>query len=86
LFLQPFLLGGGAGPSYRREKELASLLIAELMDEDTKTTGGIAEASGGLSRGNTVDKEGPEGFVLSMRGVGRLKKPLGKRCPFTGVA
>jgi len=54
-------------------------LIAELMDEDPKTPRCIAEASGRLGRRETVDEEGPEGFVLPMGGVGGLQEAAGER-------
>ena len=50
-------------------------LIAELMDKDAKAPGCIAEAGGCLGGGETVDEEGPEGFVLPMGGVGGLQEP-----------
>jgi hypothetical protein len=49
--------------------------VAELMDEDPEAPRGITEAGGGLSRGDPLDEEGPQGFVLPMGGVGGLQEP-----------
>ena len=45
------------------------------MDKDPEASRGITEAGGGLSRGDPLNKEGPQGFVLPMGGVGGLQEP-----------
>jgi hypothetical protein len=55
-------------------EEVALELIAEFMDEDTKAAGCVAESPGGFGGWDTVDEEGPEGFVLSVVGVGGLQE------------
>ena len=78
LFPQPLLLAGRSALACGRDEEVAFGLIAELMDEDAKAPRGVAEASGRLGGGETVDEEGPEGFVLSMGGVGGLQEAAGQ--------
>jgi hypothetical protein len=55
-------------------EEVALELIAEFMDEDTKAAGCVAESPGGFGGWDTVDEEGPKGFVLSVVGVGGLQE------------
>ena len=45
------------------------------MHENPEAPRGITEAGGGLSRGDALDEEGPQGFVLPMGGVGGLQEP-----------
>ena len=78
LFPQPLLLAGRPALPRGRDEEVAPGLIAELMDEDPKAPRCVAEASGRLGRGETVDEEGPQGFVLPMGGVGGLQEPAGQ--------
>ena len=70
-----FCLPGGRPSRAVADEEVAFGLIAKLMDEDAKAPGRVAEASGHFGRGETVDEEGPEGFVLPMGGVGGLQEP-----------
>ena len=79
LFPQPFLLAGRSALACGRDEEVAFGLIAELMDEDAKAPRCVAEASGRLGGGETVDEEGPEGFVLPMGGVGGLQEAACQR-------
>jgi hypothetical protein len=72
LLAQPLLLASGPSIARRREEEFAAGLLAELMDENAKAAWSVAEAPGGFGGGETVDEEGPEGFVLSVGGVGWL--------------
>ena len=60
-------------------EEVALELIAEFMDEDTKAARCVAESPGGFGRWEPVDEEGPEGFVLSMVGVGGLQEEASQR-------
>jgi hypothetical protein len=75
LFPQSFLLAGWSALPRGRDEEVASGLVAELMDEDPKTPRCIPEPSGRFGRWNTVDEEGPQGLVLSVGGVGWLQEP-----------
>jgi hypothetical protein len=62
----------------RRQKKGAGGLPPKLTDQDAKTAWGIAEAAGGFLGGEFIDKEGAQGFVLAVGGVGRLEKSLGR--------
>ena len=48
------------------------------MDEDAEAPWGVTEATSGLGAGETVDEEGPEGFVLTVGGVGGLEEEAGE--------
>ena len=52
-----FCLPGGR-PLGRGREEIAFGVVAELVDEDAEAPGGVAEASGRLGRGKTLDKKG----------------------------
>ena len=78
LFPQSLLLARRSALACGRDEEVAFGLIAELMDEDPEAPGCVAEPSGGLGRGETVDEEGPQGFVLPMSGVGGLQEAAGQ--------
>src|SRR5262249_1818658 len=63
-------LGCGLGSLGRRQEEGAVGIPTELMDQDAKAAGGVAEAAGGLGTGEAVHEEGAEGLVLAVGGVG----------------
>ena len=75
LLLQPIPLAGWSALPRSRDEEVAPRLVAELMDEDPKTPRCVPEPSGHFGRRNTIDEEGPQGFVLPMGGVGGLQEP-----------
>ena len=72
---QPFLLAGGPALACGGEEEFPLRARAELVDEDAETPRRVAEARRRLGRGDTVDEEGAEGFVLTVSGVGGLEEP-----------
>jgi len=76
---QSLLLAWGPGLPSARGEEAASGVVAELMDEYPKAPRCITEASGGLSRRETVHEEGPQGFVMAMGGVGGFQEPASQR-------
>ena len=69
---------GAAGPFGRREEEVASGILAELVDEDAEAARGVAEAAGGLGAGEPLDEEGAEGLVLAVGGVGGFEEDPGE--------
>ena len=75
VFAQPFLLARRSAYACRRDDEVARGLSAELLDKDAKASRCVAEPPGRFGGGDTVDEEGPEGFVLSVGGVGGLQEP-----------
>jgi hypothetical protein len=75
VFAEPLLFALWSAKSSSRDEEVASGLIAELMDEDAKAAGCIAELACCFGGGETVDEEGPKGFILPVGGVGRLQEP-----------
>ena len=50
-------LGGGMGPLGRREEEVASGTLAELVDEDAEAPRGVTEATGRLAPGRPSTKK-----------------------------
>ena len=78
-FPKPFLLAWRPTRACGRDEEVARGLMAKLMNKDAKASGRVPEASGRFGRGNTVDEEGPQGFVLPMGGVGWLQEPACQR-------
>jgi len=79
LFAKPFLLARRSADARRRDEEVARGLMAELMDEDAEAPRCIAEPAGRFGGGETIDEEGPEGFVLPVGGVGGLQEPACQR-------
>jgi hypothetical protein len=69
-----FLLARWPTLACGREEEVRLGVMAKLMDQDPKTSGCVAEPGGCLGGGETVDEEGPQGFVLPMGGVGGLQE------------
>ena len=59
-------LGSGLGSFSRLEEEVASGILAELVDEDSEAPWGVTEAMRGLGAGEAIDEEGAEGFVLTV--------------------
>ena len=62
----------------RCEEEVASRVLAKLVDEDSEAPRGIAEAARDLDTGEFLNEEGAQGLVLAVRGVGWLEEDLGK--------
>ena len=71
-------LGCGLGSLGRCEEEVASGILAELMDEDAEAARGVTEAASGLGAGKAIDEEGAEGLVLTVGGVGGLEEDPGE--------
>jgi hypothetical protein len=67
-------LGCGLRSLGRGQEEGAAGILAELMDQDAKAAGGIAEAAGDFGTGEVVHEEGAEGLVLAVGGVGGLEE------------
>jgi len=59
-----------------RDEELPERLAAELVDQLMQTAVGVAKASGDHGPWQLLDKIGPQGFVLPVRGVLRREKDL----------
>ncbi len=71
-------LGSGLGSFSRLEEEVASGILAELVDEDSEAPWGVTEAMGAASAlGRQFDEEGAEGFVLTVCCVGGLEEETG---------
>jgi hypothetical protein len=79
MFAEPLLLALRSAQSSGGGEEVASGVIAELMDKDAKAAGCIAELACCLGGGETVDKEGPKGFILPVGGVGGLQESTCQR-------
>ena len=77
LFSEGIGLGGAFGAFGGGQKEGPSRVLAEVVNQDTETSRRVAKAAGGLLGGEMVDKEGAEGLVLAMGGVGGLEESLG---------
>ena len=72
--------GCAEGPFGRGAEEVASGILAKLMDEDAEASRGIAEAASGLVAGQSVDEIGTECLVLAMGGVGGFEEDPGEVC------
>ena len=70
--------GCGMGSLGRCEEEVASGILAELVDEDAEAPWGVPEATSGLDAGEAIDEEGAEGFVLAVGGVGGFEEEMGE--------
>jgi hypothetical protein len=70
----------GLGTFLRREEEFSFGILAELVTEDPETAGGITKAAGSLGGGEAFDKVGPEGFILTVGGIGGFEKEAGHVC------
>jgi hypothetical protein len=51
-----------------------------MVDQDTETAFGVAEATGGFFGGQLLDEIGAQGFVLTMGGVSGLEKDFRRVC------
>ena len=71
-------LGCGMGPLGRFEEEVASRVLAELVDEDSEGPRRVTEAASDLGSGNPFNEEGAEGLVLAVGGFGGFEEDLGK--------
>src|SRR5262249_55401541 len=77
LLPQPSLLARRPALVWSGDEEVAVGPVAEPVDEDAEAPRRVAEASGGLGRGEALDEEGAERLVLSMGGVGGLQEAAG---------
>ena len=73
------LLGGRPGPLSGCEEEGPLGVLTELMDQDAKAAGGVAEARGGGGGRKSLDEVSAEGLVLAVGRVDRLEEAVGKR-------
>ena len=71
-------LGCGLGAFGRCEEEVASRILAELVDEDSEAPRGVTEAASDLGTGGSINEEGAEGLVLAVGGVGWVQGRLGR--------
>ena len=71
-------LGCGLGPFGRYEEEVASRVLAELVDEDSEAPRCVTEAASDLGTGGSFNEEGAEGLVLAVGGVGGFEEDLRK--------
>ena len=71
-------LGGGPGPFGRYQKEVASRVLAELVDENSEAPRCVAEAASDLGTGDAFNEEGAEGLILAVGRVGGLEERLRK--------
>lgn len=62
--------GCGVWPFGRGEEKWSVWILSEAVEQDAEACGGIAEALGSLSGGESVNEVGTEGFVESLVGVG----------------
>ena len=76
LLTQPLLFAGGPSLVRRREEEVATGMLAELMDENAKATWSVAEAGSCLSRGEPFNEVSPQGLVLTMSGIRGFEEPV----------
>ena len=73
-------LGCGLGSLGGCAEEIATGILAELMDEDAKAARGVTEAVSDFGAREPVDDKGPEGLVLAMGGVGGFEENAGEVC------
>jgi len=66
--------GCGLRPFGRRQEELPTRSMPELMDQNSQAPWGVSEAFGNLGHGESLDEEGAEGLVLAVGGVGGFKE------------
>ncbi len=71
-------LGCGMRPLGRCKEEVASRVLAELVDEDSEAPRSVTEATSDLGTGGPLNEEGAEGLVLAVGGVGGFEEDLGK--------
>ena len=72
------VLGAEWGPLAGVEEEVASRVLAELVDEDSEAPRRVTEAASDLGTGSPFDEEGAEGLVLAVGGVGGFEEDLGE--------
>ena len=56
---------------------LPILPMAELVAQDAEGARGVTEPFGGLGRGQAFDEIGPQGFVLTVKGVDGVQEEAG---------
>src|SRR6185312_4126048 len=79
LFTKPLLLAWRSAFACGGEEKVPLVLLAKLMDKDTKAARSIAEPLGRFGRRDTLDEESAQRLVLSMVGVGWLQELTGQR-------
>jgi hypothetical protein len=47
--------------------------LAELVDEDSETSGSVTKATSGLRTGKAINEKSAECFVLTVSGIGRFQ-------------
>jgi hypothetical protein len=62
------------------QKERPLRILAELVAQHAKTAGGVAESGGGFVRGEFVDEESAQRFVLAVGGAGGDEEGLFLSC------
>jgi hypothetical protein len=67
-------------PLLREKEELTIWMLAELVGENAEASRGIPEAVRHFDRREIIDEVGPEGFILTVRGIRRFEKEAGHRC------
>ena len=72
--------GCDLGTLGRGQEEVASGILAKLMNKNTEASWGVTEAASGLAAGQPLDEIGAKGLVLAVGGVGRLEKDVGEVC------
>ena len=70
--------GCGMGSLGRCEEEVASRVLAELVDEDSEAPRGVTKAASDLGTGDSLDEKGAEGLVLAVGGVGGFEEDVRK--------
>ena len=65
------LFRGLVGSFRRGQEEVSIRVLTELVNQHTKTAFGVAESSGRFLAGESFDKVGSQGFILSGGGVCR---------------
>jgi hypothetical protein len=66
----------------RGQEELSLRVCSELVAHDAEGARRVSEAGCGFGRGEALDEEGTEGFVLSVGRVGRLEEDVSHICYF----
>jgi hypothetical protein len=72
--------GRSLGPLLRGEEEGALWVLAKLVGKNTEASRGIPEAASDFGGRELIDEIGPQGFVLTMRGIDGFEKEAGHGC------
>ncbi len=71
-------LGCGLRSLGGRQEEVASRVMTELVDEDSKAPRCVTKAASDLSTGRSLNEEGAKSLILAVGGVGGFEEDLGK--------